>query len=81
MPEQDEVEVWAKGLTIVGTRIGARFERSEPRERAIVYIQGLMSDSARKNGWQLAEYAGEETPDGMQRLSSTAVLGCGWRAR
>jgi SRSO17 transposase len=28
----------------------------------------------RKNGWQLAEHAGEHTPDGMQRLLATA----GW---
>ena len=26
----------------------------------------------RKNGWQLAEHAGERTPDGLQRLLSTA---------
>jgi hypothetical protein len=26
----------------------------------------------RTNGWQLAELAGERTPDGMQRLMSTA---------
>jgi SRSO17 transposase len=26
----------------------------------------------RKNGWQLAEQAGERTPDGMQRLLTTA---------
>jgi SRSO17 transposase len=31
-----------------------------------------MSDIPRKNGWQLAEFAGEATPDGMQRLLSTA---------
>jgi SRSO17 transposase len=73
MPEPEEVEVWAKELNIMGTRIGARFERSEPRERAVKYIQGLMSDIPRKNGWQLAEYAGEATPDGMQRLLSTAT--------
>lgn len=73
MPELDEVEVWAKGLKIVGTRIGRRFERAEPRERALAYLKGLMSDIPRKNGWQLAEYAGEATPDGMQRLLSTAV--------
>lgn len=73
MPELEEVEVWAKDLKIVGTRIGARFERAEPRERALAYLQGLISDTRRKNGWQLAEYAGETTPDGMQRLLSTAV--------
>jgi SRSO17 transposase len=73
MPEVEDIEIWAKELTIVGTRMGARFERAEPRKRAMRYIQGLMSDIARKNGWQLAEYAGEATPDGMQRLLSTAV--------
>lgn len=52
MPELEEVEVWAKELSIVGTRIGARFERAEPRERALAYLQGLMSDIPRKNGWQ-----------------------------
>lgn len=73
MPEPEEVEVWAKELNIVRTRIGARFERSEPRERAVRYIQGLMSDIPRKNGWQLAEYMGETTPDGVQRVLGTAV--------
>jgi SRSO17 transposase len=73
MPEAEDVEIWAKELTMVGTRMGARFERAEPRKRAMRYIQGLMSDIGRKNGWQLAEYAGEATPDGMQRLLSTAV--------
>jgi hypothetical protein len=52
MPEQEEVEVWAKDLNIVGTRIGRRVERAEPRARAVRYIQGLMGDMARKNGWQ-----------------------------
>jgi SRSO17 transposase len=73
MPEPEEIEVWAKELNIVRTRIGARFERSEPRERVVRYIQGLMSDIPRKNGWQLAEYMGEASPDGVQRLLGTAV--------
>jgi len=38
-----------------------------------LYLQGILSDVARKNGWQLAEQAGESCPDGMQRLLSTAV--------
>jgi SRSO17 transposase len=37
------------------------------------YLQGILSATARKNGWQLAEYAGEGRPDGMQRLLSQAV--------
>ena len=67
------VEDWAGELKVVGSRIGRRFERAEPRERAIAYLEGLLSDVPRKNGWQLAEQAGEATPDGMQRLLSTAV--------
>ncbi len=31
-------------------------------------MQGLLSPVERKNGWQLAEQAGEATPDRMQRL-------------
>jgi len=38
-----------------------------------LYLQGILSDVARKNGWQLAEQAGESRPDGMQRLLSNAV--------
>jgi SRSO17 transposase len=76
MSEQVDVETvesWAKGLDELKERIGSCFARSEPRERVIDYIQGLLSDIPRKNGWQLAEYAGEETPDGMQRLLNTAA--------
>jgi len=38
-----------------------------------LYLQGILSDVARKNGWQLAEQAGERRPDGMQRLLTNAV--------
>jgi hypothetical protein len=34
---------------------------------------GIMSETARKNGWQLAEHAREARPDDMQRLLSHAV--------
>jgi SRSO17 transposase len=73
MSEVETIEGWAGELKVLGSRIGQRFERSEPRERAVAYLKGLMSDVQRKNGWQLAEQAGEATPDGMQRLLSTAV--------
>ncbi len=36
------------------------------------YLTGLLSNTERKNSWQVAELAGEATPDGMQRLLSTA---------
>jgi DDE superfamily endonuclease len=53
-------------------RIGPRFARPEVRRRAAGFLRGLLGDVGRKNGWQLAEHAGETTPDGMQRLLTTA---------
>lgn len=49
-------------------RVGSRFCRSEPRARAREYVSGLVAGLERKNGWTLAERAGEVCPDGMQRL-------------
>src|SRR6266536_2277964 len=63
---------WAAGLDALHARIAARFRRAEPRRRALAYLRGLLSPVARKNGWQLAEAAGEATPDGMQRLLAAA---------
>jgi SRSO17 transposase len=48
------------------------FARREVHERAGRYVDGLMSDVRRRNGWQLAEHGGETTPDGMQQLLNTA---------
>ncbi len=53
-------------------RISCRFARPEPRGRALSYLKGLIGTSERKNGWQIAESAGEATPDGVQRLLNTA---------
>ena len=49
-------------------RIAGRFGRAEPRARVREYVSGLVAGLERKNGWTLAEWAGEVSPDGMQRL-------------
>src|SRR6266545_842595 len=67
-----EVQAWAAGLDALHARIAGRFVRAEPRRRALAYLRGLLGSVTRKNGWQLAEHAGERTPDGMQRLLATA---------
>ena len=67
-----EVEEWAAGLEELHARIAPRFARSEPRERVLAYVRGLLAPVERKNSWTLAERAGEATPDGMQRLLATA---------
>jgi SRSO17 transposase len=69
----NDVVRWAMELDHLHTRIAPYFARPEPRQRCLLYLQGILSDVARKNGWQLAEQARETRPDGMQRLLSNAV--------
>lgn len=61
----EDLRIWADRLEEVQDRLAPYFERAEPRHRAIAYIRGLVSVTERKNVWQLAELAGESTPDGM----------------
>jgi hypothetical protein len=75
----EDLEIWGDELKVLRTRLSKRFARSEARERAIAYVKGLMSDVPRKNGWQLAEQAGEATPDGA--LALDGGVGCDGRAR
>ena len=71
---------WAEGIDQVHECISGRFRRPEPRRRVLDYLRGLLSPVERKNGWQLAERAGDATPDGVQRLLSTpAFAGAGSR--
>ena len=67
-----EVEGWADQFERLCERIGPRFARPEVRRRAAGFLRGLLGRVDRKNGWQLAEHAGETTPDGMQRLLTTS---------
>ena len=66
--EVAEVARWADGIERAHERIAGRFRRPEPRRRALAYLRGLLSSVERKNGWQLAEQAGDATPYGVQRL-------------
>jgi SRSO17 transposase len=67
-----EVEAWAEGLERLHARIAPRFARTEPRERVLDYVRGLLAPLEKKNSWTLAEQAGEAIPDGMQRLLAYA---------
>ena len=62
------VDVVTAGLDRLHERIAGRFGRAEPRARVRDYVSGLVAGLERKNGWTLAEWAGEVSPDGMQRL-------------
>src|ERR1700694_5090698 len=66
-------ELWTRAFQEVCERMGPVFARAETRKRAQSYLQGLLSPIERKNGWQLAEEAGESTPYAMQYLLDRAV--------
>jgi SRSO17 transposase len=53
--------------------VAPAFVRREPRLRARSFLLALASGLGRKNGWTVAEFAGESAPDGMQRLLNAAV--------
>jgi SRSO17 transposase len=65
-----EVVGWADGLQQLADRLAPHFARSEPRQRALAYLCGLLAPIERKNGWQLAEAAGDRSPDGVQEFLS-----------
>ncbi len=71
-PTRQDVERWAEEVDRVGQLFGRHFARCEPRRRAVGYLRGLLSDTPRKNGWQLAEHLGDATPDGVQHLLARA---------
>jgi hypothetical protein len=47
--------------------------RVEPRLQAGRYVDALMRDLVRRNGWSVAEHVGDRTPDRCQRLLNRAV--------
>jgi SRSO17 transposase len=66
------VDLATDELERVLERVSGRFARAEPRTRVRRYVSGLVAVLERKNGWTLAEQAGEIVPDGMQRLLRSA---------
>ena len=70
-PEPAGASALEAELRALHQRIKGRFARPVAWERALAYLKGLLAPVERKNGWQLAEHAGDARPDGVQRLLST----------
>jgi SRSO17 transposase len=64
----EDVSAWGRELDTLARRIGARFPRSETRDRVRAYLIGLLGPAQRKNAWQLAEQIGDADPYGVQYL-------------
>ena len=59
---------WEEELGGLKERVGRVFSRTEGRETAGAFIDGLLSGVERKTGWLMAEQAGLERPYRMQSL-------------
>ena len=67
---------WQAYLHEAAQRLRPSFGRRESWQRAVAYIEGLLSTTERKNAWQLAEVGGDATPYGIPRLLGRAA----WQA-
>jgi SRSO17 transposase len=72
-PTLREISRWHEDLRELHGRLRPHFARPEVHQQALRYLQAVLSDVPRKNGWQLAEQARQAHPYGMQRLLSQAV--------
>jgi SRSO17 transposase len=72
-PTLGAIGAWALALRQLHQRLGPHFARPETRQHALLYLQAILSDIPRKNGWQIAEHARQARPYGMERLLSRAV--------
>lgn len=64
----DITDGWSDAFDDFVGLFAGRFGRVEPRRRMVSYLRGLLGERERKNGWTLAEAAGDAGPQGMQRL-------------
>ena len=72
-PSLGTIGTWVLSLKHLQQRLAPYFARPEVRQHALLYLQAILSDIPRKNGWQIAEHARQARPYGMQRLLSRAV--------
>ncbi|MEV0596706.1 hypothetical protein [Nonomuraea cavernae] len=58
--DQQWTEEWSDQLKNLLVEVGEIFPRVEVQRRAADLVRGLLGPISRKNGWQLAEYIGDE---------------------
>jgi SRSO17 transposase len=75
-PPRIDPAAWRARFDDVFSRIAGRFAQAASRKQARAYLLGLLSLCERKNSWTIAEFAGDASPGGMQRLLNF----CSWSA-
>jgi hypothetical protein len=73
MRTEDDLAAWVARLDDLFALVAGRFFRGVAAAPGEGLCAGLLAPLASKNGWRLAEAAGDATPDGMQRLLNQAA--------
>jgi hypothetical protein len=66
--EQDGHAAWSESFSELFAQVAGLLENASVGRHGRGYLLGLLSQQERKNSWWLAEFAGDVSPDGMQRL-------------
>ncbi len=59
---------WSESFNELFAQVAGVFGNAAVRRHGRAYLLGLLSQAERKNGWTLAEFAGDVPPGGLQRL-------------
>jgi SRSO17 transposase len=59
---------WSESFNEMFAQVAGVFGNAAVRRHGRAYLLGLLSQTERKNSWMLAEFAGDVSPDGLQRL-------------
>lgn len=68
----DAHAAWSERFNELFAQVAGYFPNAKVRGHGRAYLLGLLSQQERKTSWQLAEFAGDATPDGLQRLLNAA---------
>ena len=66
----DAHAAWSERFNELFAQVAGCFSDAAVRRHGRAYLLGLLSQAERKTSWQLAEFAGDASPDGLQRLLS-----------
>jgi SRSO17 transposase len=68
----DAHAAWSERFSEVFALVAGCFANAKVRRHGRSYLLGLLSQAERKTSWELAEFAGDASPDGLQRLLNSS---------
>jgi SRSO17 transposase len=68
----DAHAAWSESFNELFAGVAGDFSNAKVRRHGRAYLLGLLSQAERKTSWQLAEFAGDASPDGLQRLLNSS---------